>query len=51
MGMHVAFPYIDIIRYGGTPLVAKNREVHFCCSDSDVTNILRLEVMQQEENK
>ena len=31
MAMHVAFPYIDILRYGGTPPRAQNGEIRFCC--------------------
>ncbi|MBQ4339717.1 MAG: TIGR04076 family protein [Firmicutes bacterium] len=49
MAMHVAFPYIDIIRYGGEPPKAKNGEIRFCCPDSDVINIFRIDVMKQEE--
>ena len=29
MAMHVAFPYIDILRYGGTPPTSCNGEIHF----------------------
>lgn len=43
MAMHVAFPYIDILRYGGTPPVASNGEICFCCPDSDVINIFKIE--------
>lgn len=44
MAMHVAFPYIDILRYGGTLPASSNGEIRFCCPDSDVVNIFRLEV-------
>ena len=44
MAMHIAFPYIDILRYGGTPPSAKNGEIRFCCSDPDVVNVFRLEL-------
>ncbi len=44
MAMHVAFPYIDILRYGGTPPIAKNGNIEFCCPDSDVINIFRIEI-------
>ena len=44
MAMHVAFPYIDILRYGGTPPRAQNGEIRFCCPDSDVINVFRIEV-------
>lgn len=45
IAMHVAFPYIDILRYGGTPATASNGEIHFCCPDSDVINVFRLETI------
>ena len=44
MVMHVAFPYIDILRYGGTPPTSSNGETRFCCPDADVINVFRLEV-------
>ena len=43
MACHVAFPSVDILRYGGEPPTAKNGEVLFCCPDSDVMNIFRIE--------
>lgn len=43
MAAHAAFPYIDILRYGGEPPRAKNGEVLFCCPDSDVMNVFRIE--------
>ena len=43
MACHVAFPYVDILRYGGEPPKAKNGEVLFCCPDSDVLIIFRIE--------
>lgn len=45
MAMHVAFPYIDILRYGGTPPTSCNGEIRFCCPDADVINVFRLEVI------
>lgn len=48
MAMHVAFPYIDILRYGGKPPSTKNGEVRFCCPDSDVINIFKIEVERKE---
>lgn len=38
IAMHVAFPYIDILRYGdniGTAI--------FCCPDVDTINVLKIE--------
>ena len=49
MAMHIAFPYIDILRYGGTPPTASNGEIRFCCPDADVINVFRLEVVHEAE--
>ena len=46
MAMHVAFPYVDILRYGGNPPAASNGEIRFCCPDSDVINIFKVEVKE-----
>lgn len=43
MAMHVAFPYIDILRYGGTPPKTINGEICFRCPDVDVINVFRIE--------
>lgn len=48
MAMHVAFPYIDILRYGGTLPTGKDGDFRFCCPDADVINIFRLEVKEKE---
>lgn len=45
MAMHVAFPYIDILRYGGTPPTSCNGEIRFCCPDADVINVFRVELV------
>ena len=44
MAMHVAFPYIDILRYGGTLPKCKNGEIEFCCPDVDVINVFRISI-------
>ncbi len=44
MAMHVAFPYIDILRYGGTIPPGKDGDVRFCCPDADVINVFRIDV-------
>ena len=44
MVMHVAFPYIDILRYGGTPPLSSQGDFRFCCPDADVINVFRLEI-------
>jgi uncharacterized repeat protein (TIGR04076 family) len=48
MALHVAFPYIDILRYGGMPPKAKNGEVCFCCPDIDVINVFKIEMEETE---
>ena len=48
MAMHAAFPYIDILRYGGTLPTGKDGDFRFCCPDADVINIFRLEVKEKE---
>ena len=44
MAMYVAFPYIDILRYSGTPPTSSNGEIRFCCPDADVINMFRINV-------
>ena len=44
MAIHVAFPYIDILRYGGSLPVGKSGDIRFCCPDADVLNIFRVEI-------
>ena len=44
MAMHVAFPYIDILRYGGTLPLSSQGDFQFCCPDADVINVFRLEI-------
>ena len=43
MAMHVAFPYVDILRDGGKVPKASNGEIMFCCPDSDVMNVFKIE--------
>lgn len=42
MAMHVAFPYVDILRYGGSLPLSRNGDIRFCCPDADVINVFRL---------
>ena len=44
MVMHVAFPYIDILRYGGELPRGKDGDIRFCCPDADVINVFRIDV-------
>lgn len=49
MAMHVAFPYVDILRYGGTPPCGTQNDHRFCCPDVDVINVFRLDVTRDED--
>ncbi|MBE6064942.1 TIGR04076 family protein [Clostridium cochlearium] len=44
MALHVAFPYIDILRYGGSVPGGKNEnQCIFCCPDPEVINVFKIE--------
>ncbi len=47
MAMHVAFPYIDILRYGGKILGQKEGEAVFCCPDKDTINVFQIKVVKE----
>ena len=42
MAMHVAFPYVDVLRYGGSLPPTSCSDFRFCCPDVDVINVFRL---------
>lgn len=45
MALHAAFPYVDILRYGGTlPESRTYGTAAFCCPDPDVVNVFSVEV-------
>lgn len=44
MAMHAAFPFVDILRYGGTLPTCADGTMKFSCPDADVLNIFRIEV-------
>lgn len=44
MALHAGFPYIDILRYGGSLPLSKSGDFRFCCPDPDVINVFRLDV-------
>ena len=45
MAMHSMFPYIDIIRYGGTlPPGRQSGDIRICCPDADVANVFKLHI-------
>lgn len=43
MAAHVAFPYIDILRYGGEIPGEKEGTARFCCPDVDTINVFSIE--------
>lgn len=43
MAMHVAFPYIDILRYGGEIPNQEKGTAVFACLDVDTLNIFKVE--------
>ena len=43
MAMHVAFPYIDILRYGGKVPGNEEGTAVFCCPDVDTINVFKIE--------
>lgn len=46
MVMHVAFPYIDILRYGGHIPGQKEGEAVFCCPDRNTINVFKIEIVK-----
>ncbi len=44
MAMHAAFPYVDILRYGGQLPKGSKGDYRFCCPDADVANVFRIDV-------
>ncbi|MGI6737476.1 MAG: TIGR04076 family protein [Anaerovoracaceae bacterium] len=51
MVMHVAFPYIDILRYGGQIPGQPEGQAVFCCPDADTINVFRIEKVAEDEEK
>ena len=46
MAMHVAFSYVDILRYGGSIPGQPEGTAVFCCPDADVINVFKIEKIQ-----
>lgn len=46
MALHCGFPYIDILRYGGTLPGQPDGTAVFCCSDADVIMVFRAEIVE-----
>ncbi len=54
MAMHVAFPFVDILRYGGALPGRPAGTAEFCCPDPDTINVFRAEIVPEflpEEEK
>ena len=47
MAMHVAFPYVDILRYGGAIPGQPAGTAVFCCPDADVINVFKAEIVRE----
>ena len=48
MAAHVAFPYVDILRYGGSiPGQPKGTAV-FSCPDVDTINVFKAEIVSED---
>ncbi len=46
MAMHVAFPYIDILRYGGTIPGNEPGTAVFGCPDVDTIKVFKIEIVE-----
>lgn len=46
MAMHALFPYIDILRYGGTVPPGRNGDLRVCCPDADTALVFLLETVE-----
>ncbi|MDO5040664.1 MAG: TIGR04076 family protein [Peptoniphilus sp.] len=47
MAMHCGFPYIDILRYGGSLPGQPEGSAEFCCSDADVIMVFKAEIIEE----
>ncbi|MGN1419120.1 MAG: TIGR04076 family protein [Acutalibacteraceae bacterium] len=48
MVMHVGFPYIDILRYGGSIPGQEAGTAFFSCPDADTLNIWKVELKKED---
>ena len=49
MAAHVAFPFIDILRYGGSIPGQPEGTATFCCPDADTINVFRATIVEDED--
>lgn len=47
MACHVAFPYIDILRYGGSVPGEEDGTARFCCPDVETINVFKIEKIDE----
>lgn len=47
MAMHVAFPYVDILRYGGSIPGQGISAAVFACPDVDTLNVFKIECVEE----
>ena len=47
MACHVGFPYIDILRYGGTVPGNEPGTAKFCCPEIDTLNVWLAEIVEE----
>jgi uncharacterized repeat protein (TIGR04076 family) len=47
MAAHVAFPYVDILRYGGSIPGMVDNSICICCPDVDVINVFKIELVDE----
>lgn len=48
MAVHVAFPYVDILRYGGQLPGNDGNSICICCPDAEVMNVFKVEKVVEE---
>ena len=48
MACHVGFPYIDILRYGGSIPGQEPGKAVFCCPDVDTINVFKIKKIEEE---
>lgn len=46
MALHAGFPYIDILRYGGSIPGEPQGTARFCCPDPDTINVFKIEKLE-----
>jgi len=51
MAAHAAFPYIDILRYGGEIPGQPKGTAFFCCPDVDTINVFKAEIIFPADSK